>query len=135
MLGRSQLKATVVRDSASANVIVIAANGTKELPEHIAEWVENCISHDPENGTVLVALHEGHDGRKAGGDTGPLCASLEQIAHRHGATFMCSKDFEEHPEDDVAPDPAFETPRNPIRVAGSAPHPAAALHRWWGIND
>lgn len=133
MLGTPQLKATIARDSASAHAIVVAARGSRELPTHVAKWVENCINHNHGDNTVLVALHE--DDLEAGAQPSPLCKSIERIADRTGVSFRCTKDFEKSALQGSRETATFETPRNPIRVVGNEPHPAAIVQRRRGIHD
>src|SRR6266853_1269729 len=47
---------SVLQESAPADVLVVSAHGDKDLPPHIAAWVEDCLSREPDAKPVLVAL-------------------------------------------------------------------------------
>ena len=133
MLRMPRFKPAVVRDAGSANVLVIAANGRRELPPHIAGWVERCIRRNPDDKPVVVALHE--DGLEPKGEPGPLCASVNRIAGRRGATFMCSRDLEALMDHGLPVEPIHDAARSPIRVPTGTRCPISSTHRWWGINE
>lgn len=133
MLGMSDLNAAVLLDAALADVLVVAAKGDKELPPRIAAWVEICMNKGDKAEPVVVALHD--DGLESDGAAAPLCSSLEKIASRQGATFMCSHDLETCRDRDLPAEPIDDEARCPIRVAAGTLFPDAGCHRWWGIND
>jgi hypothetical protein len=123
MLGTERLKATVARDAAEADVILVSANGDREIPPHVASCIADCISRKPDARPVVVALHD--EALKADGAAGPLCKSLKQVADRRHAAFLCGADLKEI------------TARKPSAVR-SAVHEArstGAADRWFGIND
>ncbi len=93
MLGMSGLTTAIFQLSASADVLVVSANGDKDLPPHIAKWVERCISREPNAKPVLVALVD--DELEANGSAAPLLLSLLQIANRRQARFLCNTGLKE----------------------------------------
>jgi len=132
LLGKSELNATILRDVAVADVIVVASNGDRELPERVACWIEVCMNGLPDAMPVLVALHD--EGSGANRAAGPFCASLRKLATSRHAKFMCNGDFGECE--------AYQPPSEPVRVQRDghashveiAPYPAT-IRRWWGINE
>lgn len=123
MLGTQRLKATVARDAAEADVILVSANGDREIPPHVASCIADCISRDPDARPVVIALHD--DALKADGAAGPLCKSLKQIADRRHAAFLCGADLKE----------AAARKPSAARPAMHGAESAAAADRWFGIND
>jgi hypothetical protein len=132
MLGMSRLTSTVLRDSASADVLVVSANGDKDLPPHVAAWIEDCISRERNAGPVLVALLD--DEFEEDGSTAILCSSLERIANREGARFLRNRDLKERMHCDLSVEPARNGSGNPVRARDTAPYSIVTTHRW-GIND
>ena len=133
MLGNPRMKAAAIRNTADASVIVVAANGGRELPAHIAAWVENCISRDPDSKPVLVALHD--DAVEGDGAAAPLCGSLSRIAGRKGAAFVCNSDLKQRLGHQFPPDPSRSESLASVRVLEKSPALAPSAHRWWGVNE
>jgi hypothetical protein len=132
MLGMSRLTAAVLRDSPSADVLVVAAHGVKDLPPHVAMWVDRCISREPNAEPVLVALTD--DELEADGSATPLCSSLMRIADRRHATFVRTADLARCvPE--FPPEPVRDGRENADSELGLARFPAIKHPRRWGIND
>ena len=133
MLGNPELNAAVVMDAALADVLVVAAKGDSELPPRIAAWVEMCINTSGTARPVLVALHD--DGIESDGAAAPLCSSVEGIAARKGAAFLCNSALSGRAERTCAIEPADDEERSSVTVLEKSPGLSAASHRWWGIND
>lgn len=133
MLGMPDLNAAIVLDATLADVVVVAAKGDRPLPPRIAAWVEMCMNHGERATPAVVALHA--DGLEPEGAAAPLCSSLEGIAGRQGATFLCGRDLPGCGEGELPVDRFDDDARIPIRVAATASLPKALCHRWWGIND
>ncbi len=133
LLGRPELSAAILRDSAFADVIVVAADGRVKLPDTVEKWIEVCMNGNRDAQPVVVALHD--EGLNAHGREDPMCSSLERIAGRRGASFICSHDLALC----VNHEPAAEPTR--VRRADAGPEREAALYpatetlRWWGMND
>jgi hypothetical protein len=133
LLGRPELNAAVIRDSALADVIVIATDGRREVPERVQQWVEICMDGSPGARPVVVALHD--EGLEADGAAAPLCSSLKQIADRRGAAFMCNHDLGIRTDHQTVEEPIC------VRHAHSGSdferplYRATETVRWWGMND
>ena len=132
LLGKPELNTIILDDVSHADVLVVASDGNHELPGRMASWVEICLHALPEADPVIVALHD--ERSEGNGGAAPMCSSLESIAHRMDATFMCPRDLASVHS---------EAPAGPIRpmqvtsdsVLETAQYPAAESVRWWGIND
>ena len=132
LLGKPALNSIILDDVSRADVLVLASNGDHALPERIASWVEICMHSIPGADPVVVALHA--EGSERDGGAAPLCSSLEMIAKRIDATFMCNRDLAAVHS---------EAPPGPIRARqvelhaalDTAQYPAVENVRWWGIND
>ena len=133
LLAISRLKATIARTSASADVLVVSANGVKELPPHIAIWVENCMNQSADAEPVLIALH--NDGLESDREAAPLCSSLKSIASRKKAAFVSNHDLKNYPDHELGGEPLPSTSAGSIRVLGKTPGPIASHRRGWGIHE
>jgi hypothetical protein len=131
MLGMSRLAASVPGDPAFANVLVVSANGNKDLPAHVAVWVEKCISKERNPEPVLVALVDGR--LEAAGAATLFCSSLEQIATRRHARFLRTGDLKAHPNHDFPAELAGDESRGPVRE--TIGHPALRAPQRCRINE
>ena len=134
MLARPELDSAVARDSAGADVIVVAANGDGELPPHIAGWVERCISREPNSEPVVVALSDREP--QADGPAIPICASLMRIANRRHARFISGGALAEGADDELPVQPVQGSPESLISTLQKMlPYSTTASHWHSGIND
>jgi len=133
LLGKRDLNTIILNDVSSADVIVVAMHGDRELPERVASWVAICTAAVQTKKPVLVALHD--DGMEADGVAAPLCKSLKDIACRTDAAFMCNHDLAQYVKHSAQKKPGNDghdvqrTATNPAQTS------AAENLRWWGIND
>jgi hypothetical protein len=133
MLAMSRLTDAVLRASPSADVLVISASGDKDLPAHVALWMDRCITREPDSEPVLLALTAA-DWEEAEPAT-PFLASVEQIAIRRRARFMNGKSVAEHLKPRLAPEPPPREPHNPVRFDSKTTRAPVFWNRRWGIND
>jgi hypothetical protein len=131
MLGMSQLAAAVLRDATSADVLVVAASGDKDLPPHITEWVEDCLTSEPNAEPAVVALH---DEALDAGSSAAFYSSLEAIAIRRRARFFISRDLAARENRDFPDAPDRNAPGKPVRRHEMGPFPILTT-RCWGINE
>jgi len=93
-LERVDLRAMTIREAAAADVIIVAADDTQHLPEHISRWLDASLQNSKGGHVVLVALHD--EGEDAACDPeGALCSQLRHVAGLRCTQFMCNKDFDE----------------------------------------
>jgi len=133
MLGKSRLTDAVLRTSPSADVLVISANGDKDLPAHVALWMDRCISREPDSEPVLLALTAA-DWEEAEPAT-PFLASVEQIAIRRRARFLNGKSVAEQLKAGSSPEPPPRELHGPVRFDSKTARPPVFWNRRWGIND
>jgi len=133
VLGSSEFNAAILMDASSAEAIVIAARGDRELPSRVATWIEMCVNGCKKPVPLLIALHA--EELEPEGEAAPFCSSLECIASRQGTTAMCGRDLKK-PAGCVHP---VATSSRQSAHAGGVLDPgtyrATGAHRWWGIND
>lgn len=133
MLGSSEFNAAILMDASTAEAIVIAARGDRELPTRVVTWIEMCVNGCRKPAPLLIALHA--EELEPEVEAAPLCSSLECIASRQGVTAMCGRDLQK-PTGGVHPVATF--PRHSARAGGvldPAIYPASGTPRRWGIND
>jgi hypothetical protein len=133
MLGNPRLMSAIARESADADVIVVAANGDREPPDYVASWIRRLVNQKPGARPVVLALHD--DGLTSDAGTAPLCRSLEQIAGERHAKFMCGADLDRqksHPPKHAA---AHVRPESRIHAPRAARRRDVSPTRWFGIND
>jgi hypothetical protein len=133
LLARPELNSAILRDTALADVIIVAMNGERELPPRIATWVEVSMNGDPEAHPVLIALHA--DGIEGDATESPLCASLKQIADRRHVSFMCNADFAPRPTPKRWAEPGRNSGAGFIPAREGPFHSPITSERWFGIND
>ena len=132
LLGRPALTSIILNDVDQAAVIVVAMNGDRELPERIATWIEICVYGIPTVKPVLVALHEELE---MGGTALPLCSSLQGIANRVDATFMCNRDLAKNTNRKFSAEPVRGRQESSGFDLEEARYSTTGSHRWSGIND
>ena len=131
LLGRPALTSIIRNDVDQAAVIVVAMKGDRELPESIATWIEICVCGIPTAKPVLVALHE----ELEMGDTAvPLCSSLQGIANRVNATFMCNGDLAKNTNHKLSAEPVCGRQESSGFNLERARYSTTESPRWWGIN-
>jgi hypothetical protein len=133
VLGRPELNATILRDSARADVIVVATDGRSTLPERIGKWVEVCMNRNSDAKPVVVALHD--DGLETEDAVAPLCSSLRKIAARGEAAFMCNADLASSANHEVPAEVPLGRREGANGDLEPALYPSTENLRWWGMND
>jgi hypothetical protein len=133
LLGRADLNALILADVASADVVVVAASGAREIPRRIATWIEISLDANPDRRPVVLALHE--DGLKAEGAGAQLCSGLEKIAGHRNARFMCNADLESHAKARLSREPRIPAHTGAGHSTELAGCSTTESTRRWGIND
>jgi len=133
LLCKARLNSIILDDVSHADVLIVASNGNRPLPERVASWVEICVHAAPGGKPVIVGLHD--EELEPDGVAAPLCSSLDHAAKRTGAAFMCNRDLAERLKPDAASSPIRARRENPDSAVAAAQYPAAEDFRWWGIND
>ncbi len=131
MLGMSRVAAAMLQDSDSADVLVVSANGDKALPPHVAVWVDRFMSRERNAEPVLVALAEA--GIEAHGSAMGFNSSLQEIATRRHARFLCNGDLKEQLSHHFPAELASDPLRGPVRE--TLGRPALRAPQRCGINE
>lgn len=133
MLDQPALNGALLKATEHADAVVVAANGERDLPASVTDWVEACVNGNPAAKAVLVGLHD--DGLEPDASDGRFCSSLRKIAERKRATFICTTDLRGCKEDapQTNPGPRLQISRAPGAKAPMSSH--MEVHRWWGINE
>jgi hypothetical protein len=132
LLHSKRLAPTVARDSADADVVVVAAHGGQRVPAHVGEWIANCLARESDARPTVIALHD--EALEADGGAAPLCDSLKQIADRQCACFLCGADLKQYKTRFVRGQGDQASSRVAPARHGAA-RASAVANRWFGIND
>jgi len=107
MLSHPHLRDWAAAEAASANMIIIAARGDKELPDHVKTWMESWLPQRREGLATLVGIL-GEEAEPSG-QTWRLCAYLRQMAEKGHMRFFCQADRWSQPDvehkDEIIADP------------------------------
>ena len=74
--------------ASEADMIIVAARGAGELPQHVKDWIDLWLPHKKDGPTALVVLldEEGESLRRP-----PVyCAYLRRVAERGNMDFFCN---------------------------------------------
>jgi hypothetical protein len=84
-LRHADVRQVAATTAADADLVVLAARGDEELPEHVKQWIEDWVLLQRNTPAVLVALLD-HD-MELPGTLSLLCAYLRHAAGRAGMDF------------------------------------------------
>jgi len=86
MLELPQMQIHASRGVAEADLIILAAESQRSLPENARAWLEDCLAHKPSGGKALVALLETQEA--ATNALSALGGDLKELAGRCRANFL-----------------------------------------------
>ena len=95
LLRQPRLRDWAATEAAGANMIIIAARGDKELPDHVKAWIESWLPKRREGLGILVGIL-GEDAEPSGETR--LCACLRQMAEKGHMRFFCQADRWSQPD-------------------------------------
>lgn len=96
---------SAAKNTAEADMIVLAAGSTTELPFEVEKWIEMWIEREPKIPSVLVALFDSKRGRIE--EQPAALPYLENVASRGGMAFLCGGLSEFNRPARHPPSPAF----------------------------
>lgn len=90
LLRDPQLRESATRHTAEADIIVVAVDGSSELPDHIRDWIDSWLPRKVGRRDAFVAMLEHR--ASASTETPALRYYLHQMAERGGMDFFCNAD-------------------------------------------
>ena len=107
LLRQPCLREWAATEAAGADMIIIAARGDKELPDHVKIWMESWLPQRREGLATLVGIL-GEEAAPSG-ETRRLCAYLRQMAQKGHMRFFWQAGRRSQPdlehEDEITTDP------------------------------
>jgi hypothetical protein len=129
LLRHPRLRDWAATEAGGANMIIIAARGDKELPDHVKAWIESWLPQRREGLGILVGIL-GEEAEPPGETR--LCACLRQMAEKGHMRFFSQADrwsqlgvehkdeiIADPPEDEFALGSRTSPAASPVRQAGS----------------
>ena len=132
-LERLDVRAMSLRAAAAADVVIVSASETEQVPDQIKRWMDSLLQHQRDSRAVLVALHD--DGQPASDPPGPLCCYVEDEAARWRTDYMCNKDFDQRLDRDYAMQFIGQKSRVPYDLNEPSEMSSYSGPVGWGINE
>ena len=109
LLACERVRETAAFVASGANMIIIAAENRKELPDSVKHWIENWLAQKSSDPSVLVGLL--YENQAISEKPSQTCAYLQEAAHRGKMDFFCNVgrwwQEEAVPAGDHSPSPSF----------------------------
>lgn len=92
MIEHPSLRETATTDASRAQMLVVAVDGSRDLPAGITEWLQSCqTKSDSMNAALVALLHPRECGKER---VAPVCQFLRTVAESSGRAFFCSEAME-----------------------------------------
>lgn len=83
-----ELKEIAAEDAADADMVLIAAHSTGELPDAVKNWIDTWVARKRPRQRALVSLLDPQETRSS--DRDPACTYLHQVSERGHMDFFCA---------------------------------------------